>query len=108
MTDADYVDDLALLANTPPKAESLLHSLGETAEGINLNVNANKTESLCFKQEGTVFIFSGKSLKIIEQFTYLGNNISFTESDVNMHMGGGHLQLLRSYRTFGNLIYRIK
>ena len=27
MTDANYADDLALPANTPAKAESLLHSL---------------------------------------------------------------------------------
>ena len=27
ITDADYVDDIALIANTPAQAESLLHSL---------------------------------------------------------------------------------
>ena len=44
ITDADYVDDLALLANTPNQAETLLHSLERAAAGIGLHVNAHKTE----------------------------------------------------------------
>ena len=43
ITDADYADDLALLANTPNQAETLLHSLERAAAGIGLHVNANKT-----------------------------------------------------------------
>ena len=34
ITDADYADDIELLANTPAQAESLLHSLEQTAGGI--------------------------------------------------------------------------
>ena len=44
ISDADNADDLALLTNTPAQAESFLHSLEQPAEGIRLNVNANKTE----------------------------------------------------------------
>ena len=33
-TDVDYTDDIALLANTPAQAESLLHSLEKAAGGI--------------------------------------------------------------------------
>ena len=40
ITDADYADDLALLANTPNQAETLLHSLERAAAGIGLHVNA--------------------------------------------------------------------
>ena len=43
--DADYIDDLALLANTPMQAESLLHSLEQEAQGIGLN----EIEFMCFK-----------------------------------------------------------
>ena len=39
MTNADFADDLALLANKPAQAESLLHSLERAARGIGLNVN---------------------------------------------------------------------
>ena len=42
MTDADYVDDLALLTNTPAQAESLMHSLKQAAGSISFHVNANE------------------------------------------------------------------
>ena len=40
-TDADYADDIALLANTPAQAETLLHRLERAAGGISLHVNAD-------------------------------------------------------------------
>ena len=48
ITDADYTDDIVLLANTPTQAESLLHNLEQAAEGIRLYMNADKTEYMCF------------------------------------------------------------
>ena len=41
--DADYADDIALLANTPAKTETLLHSLERAAADIGLHVYADKT-----------------------------------------------------------------
>ena len=52
ITDADYADDLALLANTPNQAETLLHSLERAAAGIGLHVNAHKTEYMCLQPNG--------------------------------------------------------
>ena len=40
ITDADYADDIALLANTPTQAESSLHHLEQTAGGISLHMKA--------------------------------------------------------------------
>ena len=34
ITDADYTDDLELLANTPAQAKYLLHSLEQTERGM--------------------------------------------------------------------------
>ena len=48
ITDADYADDIALLANAPSQAETLLHSLGRAAAGIGFHVNAQKTLYMCF------------------------------------------------------------
>ena len=42
MTDADYLDDLALLANALAQVKFLLHSLEQPAEGIDFYVNTNK------------------------------------------------------------------
>ena len=42
ITDANYTNDIALLANFPTQAETLLHSLEQAAAGIGLHVNADK------------------------------------------------------------------
>ena len=44
MIDADYSDNLALLANTPDQAESFLLSLEQASSVIGLYVNAIKIE----------------------------------------------------------------
>ena len=41
ITDTDYADDIAILANTPDQAETLLHSLERAAASIGLYVNAH-------------------------------------------------------------------
>ena len=41
---------------------------------------------VCFKQNGAICTLSGKPLKLIDQFTYLGSNISSAESDVNIRI----------------------
>ena len=51
-TKAGYADDITFSANTPTQAKSLLHSLEQTAGGIDPYMNANKIECMCFKQEG--------------------------------------------------------
>ena len=50
ITDADYADDIVILANTPNQAETLLYSLERAAAGIGLYVNAHKTEYMCYNQ----------------------------------------------------------
>ena len=42
ITDTHYIDDIALLANTPTHAKSLLHSLEQAAGCIGLHMNADK------------------------------------------------------------------
>ena len=42
------------MANTPNQAETLLHSLEQSAAGIGLHVNAHKTEYMCFNQVGDI------------------------------------------------------
>ena len=53
MTGADYVDGLALLANTPAYGESLQLSLKQAAGSIGLYENANKTDFMRFEQKET-------------------------------------------------------
>ena len=83
ITNADYADDLALLANTPNKGVTLLHSLERAAAGIGLHVNAHKTEYMCYKQTGNITTRDGASLRIVDKFTYLRSSVSSTENDID-------------------------
>ena len=76
ITDADYTDDIVILANTPNQAETILHSLERVAAGIGLHVNAHKTEYMRFNQAGDISTLEGTSLKLVDKFTYLGSSVS--------------------------------
>ena len=67
ITDADYADDIAILANTPNQAETLLHSLERAAAGIGLHVNAHKTEYMCYNHTGDTSTLDGTSLKLVDR-----------------------------------------
>ena len=86
ITDADYANDLALLANTPNQAEILLHSLERAAAGIGLHVNAHKTEYMCYNQTANIATIDGASLKLVDKFTYLRSSVSSTEKDINTRL----------------------
>ena len=86
ITDADNADDLALLANTPNQAETLLHSLERAAAGIGRHVNAHKTEYMCYNQTGNITTLDGASLRLMDKFTYLGSSISSTENDIDTRL----------------------
>ena len=83
ITDADYANDIALPANTPAQAETVLHSLERAAACTGLHVNAHKTEYMCFNQRGDISTLKGSSLKLVDKFTYLGSSVSSTETDIN-------------------------
>ena len=86
ITDADYADDIAILANTPNQAETLLHSLERAAAGIGLHVNAHKTEYMCYNQTGDISTLDGTSLKLVDKFPHLGSSISSTEKDIDTRL----------------------
>ena len=83
ITDADYADDIALLANTPNQAGNTLHCLERAAAGIGLHVSAHKTEFMCFNQKGDISTLDGTSLKLVDKFTCLGSSVSSTEKDID-------------------------
>ena len=93
ITDTDYADDIALLANTPAQAEILLHSLEWAAAGIGYHVNAHKTEYMCFNQRGEISTQNDISLKLIDKFTYLGSSVSSINSDINMRLANAWIAI---------------
>ena len=86
ITDADYADDIAILANTPNEAETQLHSLERASTGIELHVNAHKTEYMCYNQAGDITTLDGTPLKPVDKFTYLGSSVSSTEKDIDTRL----------------------
>ena len=86
ITDADYADDIAILANTPDQAETLLHSLERAAASIGLYVNAHKTEYMCYNQTGDISTLEGTPLKLVDKFTYLGSSVKSTEKDIETRL----------------------
>ena len=86
ITDADYADDIAILANTSNQAETLLHSLERAVAGIGLHVNAHKTEYMRFNQAGDISTLEGTSLKLVDKFTYRGSSVSSTEKDIDTRL----------------------
>ena len=83
-TDADYADDIAILANTPNQAETLLHSLERATAG--LHVNAHKTEYMCYNQTGDTSTLDGTPLKLVDKFTYIESSVSSTEKDIDTRL----------------------
>ena len=86
ITDADYADDIAILANTLNQTETLLHSLERAAVGIGLHVNAHKTEYMSFNQAGDISTEDGTSLKLVGKFTCLGSSVSSTEKYIDTRL----------------------
>ena len=97
ITDADYANDIAILANA--QAETLLHSLEKAAPGTGFHVNAHKTEYTCYNQTGDISTLNGSSLKLVYKFTYLGSSVSSTKTDINM-------QLTKAWTAIGHIEVR--
>ena len=102
ITDADYADDITILANTPDQAETLLHSLERAAPGIGFYVNAHKTEYMCFNQSGDISTLDGTPLKLVDKFTYLGSSVESTEKDIDT-MNKSWRQHPTRHQLFGHL-----
>ena len=96
ITDADYADNIVLLANIPAQAETLLHSLEWATAGMDLHVNADKTEYMCFNQGGDISTRKDGPLQLVDKFTYQGSSVSSTKNDINM-------QLAKAWTTFNRL-----
>ena len=89
ITDVDYADDLAVLADYTKDAISLLHNTEKTAKEIGLHINADKTEFICLNQDASEGMKSlnGNVIKQVEDFKYLGSFIASTEHDIDIRLG---------------------
>ena len=86
ITNANNAEHITLLANALAKDENLLHSLEHATEDIGLNVNAHKTEDMCFNQTGDNSTLNRNSLNLVDKFTYLGSSVSSTEANIDTRL----------------------
>ena len=89
ITDADYADDLAVLADILKVATTLLHNIEKIAKETGLYLNADKTEFICLNQEASEGMksLSGEKIKQVADFKYLGSYVAYTERDVGIRIG---------------------
>ena len=59
ITDDDYADYIALQANAPAQAETLLLSPERAAAGIGVDDNVHKIEYMCSNQTGDISTLKG-------------------------------------------------
>ena len=86
ITNADYANDIVILANAPAQAETPLHSLEWAATGIGLHVNAHKIEYMSFNQTVDISTLNSSSQKLVDKFTYLRSSVSSTMTDIDMRL----------------------
>ena len=60
-----------------------------------------------FKQEGAISVHCGKSLKLLDQFAYLGSNTLSTKSDINIHLGKVWNNITRLTKPYSTLLKKL-
>ena len=87
LTDLDFANDLALLANTVVNAQKLLSSLEEAAAEVELLINQKKTKYMCIcadsAPETSVRVRKGE-IDQVDDFCYLGSNVRNSERDMKV------------------------
>ena len=86
VTDLDFADDLALLTEEMEQAQEILLRLENEAEKVGLMCNAKKTEVQAFNQDRQVSVQAknGETLKVVENFKYLGAWTQSSASDISV------------------------
>ena len=58
----------------------------QAATGIDLHVNADNTEYMCFNQRGDISTLKGGPLKLVDKFTYQRSSVSSTEKNISTRL----------------------
>ena len=70
-----YIGTVSILAR---RYIGTIYSLDQRAGGSGLYMNADKTASMCLKKKDPFLLLV---VRLVDQFTYLGSNISSTERE---------------------------
>ena len=83
ITDTDFADDIALISEGIQEAQEMLTRVETETLKIGLHLNEKKTKAMIFNQDYTTPIKSksGKDIKAVENFKYLGGWMLSTDKD---------------------------
>ena len=92
LTDLDFADDIALLANTKESLQKMTTKLEAAASNVGLRINSEKTKVMHVGNANTStgITVGCQPIEEVKQFTYLGSVLSDggnTEADVNCRIG---------------------
>ena len=89
ITDADFADDIALLADNLTNAQNLLSALESAANSTGLYLNETKTECMPINIRNRIEVktLSNNILKCVDDYKYLGSHIINSEKDFNIRKG---------------------
>ncbi len=85
ITNLDFADDIALLANNLKDAEEVLHLVEASALTVGLGMNAKKTKAMVYNEApSAINTLDGSDLEIVQDYKYLGTWIASSEKDFNI------------------------
>ena len=92
LTDLDFADDLALIAETRDALQDMSSSLEVNAAKVGLRISSEKTKAMEIGTQVQLnqIVVNGIPVENVDRFTYLGSKISSdgqVEADINTRMG---------------------
>jgi hypothetical protein len=72
ITDLDYADDIAVVAECPVQLQTMLDRIMEFGARVGLAINAAKTKVLVSGAAPPAILANGAALEVVESFRYLG------------------------------------
>jgi len=92
LCDLDYADDIALIETSQTGMQQLTHKIERISGSVSLCMNANKCKIMASNawEDDTAVITEGTEVKLVEDFCYLGSNVSRSgnsDKDCMMRIG---------------------
>ena len=88
VSDLDFADDIALLENDMFGSQKQLEKYSTNAEKVGLITHEEKTVFITRNNESDIKLtLSGRELKRVDDFKYLGSYVGSTEKDIEARIG---------------------
>ena len=96
LNDLDYADDIALLEQSFVGAQNQLNETSKSAKEVGLDINVAKTKSIIINDKKDLSLtINGEAIEIVDEFKYLGSNMSSSEKDMKCRKGQAWLAFRR-------------